>query len=193
MPFFNGLLTFLDSRSFSSIWFWLVLAAVWTLAGRNVLGVPHDVVRRARQGKGRDGGASSDAPEVLALLDWLSLTLPRWRINPAEAVSLIVVVSFGLSSLLLLGFGYGLEMAQALFLLAGPLAGVTLLNLFLARRLRVILAKAQSGQIAAESAAHQAARLMRRHRLVVMAVSIAAVVLCAFWGTLWLALHPFGF
>lgn len=189
MPFFNGLLAILDSRSFSSIWFWLMLVVAWTLAGRAVLGVPHDVVGRA---KARRAETRADDPEALALLDWLSLVLPRWRVAPTEAVWLIAITSFGLSALMFLGFGYGLEMAQALFLLITPFAGVALLNLLLARRLRIVLAAAQTGQTPPDVAAAQAARMMQSHRFVLAGASVLVVAICALWGTLWIVLHPFG-
>lgn len=191
MPFFNGLLVFLDSRSFSSVWFWLMLTVAWTLMGRSVLGVPHDVVRGARQAPQSD--APGDSPEALILLDWLSLVLPRWRVAPTEAVWLISIASFALSALFFLGFGYGFEMAQALFLLIAPLAAVSLLNFYLARRLRAELIGAQTGQIAPGMAAATASRMMQRHRFFIAGLSVLVVAICAIWGALWMILHPFGF
>ena len=62
----QAILSILDSRSFGSIWFWLLLVLVWGHAGRRVLGVPVDIAQAARGG---------DEPAALLLLDWLSLTL----------------------------------------------------------------------------------------------------------------------
>ena len=41
----EAILTMLDSRSFGSVWFWVLLALAWTLAGRRVAGVPVDEVQ----------------------------------------------------------------------------------------------------------------------------------------------------
>lgn len=191
MPFLNGLLTILDSRSFSSIWFWLMLTVAWTWVGRSVLGVPHDIIRRASRRSTPE--ARPEHTEALALLDWLSLVLPRWRVAPTEAVWLIAIASFVLSTLLFLGFGYGFEMAQALFLLIVPFMGVGMLNLYLARRLRLVLAGAHVGRMDPDEAAARAARLMQRHRFTLTALSILVVAICAFWGALWMVIHPFGY
>ena len=92
----QAILSILDSRSFGSIWFWLLLVLVWGHAGRRVLGVPVDIAQAARGG---------DEPAALLLLDWLSLTLPRWRLGPKEGAVLLGLGAFGLSALAVLGFG----------------------------------------------------------------------------------------
>lgn len=186
VPLFDGLLGLLDSRSFTTIWFWLMLATVWSMAGRNVLGVPIDVIRSAAKPEG-----PGDRPEALALLDWLSLMLPRWRVASQEGSWLTGIAAFALTVLAMLGFGYGLEMAQALFLLTAPLGIVALMNLRLARVLRVILSQAQAGQSAPNRAAADASRRMRRHRIAVTAISVLVVGVTAFWGTLWMLARPF--
>lgn len=194
MLLFDGLLDLLDSRSFSTIWFWVILASVWTFEGRNVLGVPPDVIRRAarRDRTIADTTTPDDDPGALALLDWLSLILPRWQVSRQEGPWLMGLGAFALSLLMILGFGYGLEMAQALFLLLAPLALVLLIKLRLAASLRQLLAQAQAGQNAPNKAALLAARRMRRHRMAVTAISILVVSATAFWGTLWMLTHPFG-
>src|SRR5690606_38530626 len=73
----EGILALLASRSFGSIWFWVILTLAWTMAGRRILGVPSDVIAGAI---GAEPGPEDD-PAALTLLDWLSLTLPRWRVD----------------------------------------------------------------------------------------------------------------
>lgn len=188
MQLLDAFLVLLGSRSFGTIWFWIVLAVVWTTAARNVLGVPPDIFRRVpRQ------GAADDDPASLALLDWLSMTLPRWRIGNREGVWLLGIVTFLATVLVLLGFGYGLEMAQALVFLLLPVILVMVLGIRLARHLRPLLARAQSGAIGAGQAATEAANRMRRHRFVLTVVSAFAVVVTAFWGAMWIVMHPFGY
>lgn len=187
----DGLLRLLDTRSFASLWFWLALAVIWSLATRSVIGVPGEVVSAARRASGTDTPAT-ETPEGLLLLDWLSLTLPRWRIGRTEGAVLAGLATFLLVSLGVLGFGYGLEMAQALVLIGAPLTLLTVMRLHLAHRLAPLLAEATQGALPAAEAGARAARMMTRHRLAVSALSILAVAVTAAWGTLWNLMHPNG-
>ena len=188
MPGPEGILALLDSRSFGSIWFWAILTLAWTLAGRRILGVPADVLGAV----GRAPSGSGDDPAALALLDWLSLTLPRWQVSGASGAVFLGMAAFILTSLALLGFVYDLEMAQALVLLILPFALVFVMELRLAHRLRAVLAEAERGAPVGQAAA-RAARMMRRHRLGFALMSVLAVALSAFHGALWMLRHPFGF
>ncbi|WP_114349470.1 hypothetical protein [Paracoccus lutimaris] len=184
----EGILTLLDSRSFGSIWFWVLLMFVWTVAGRRIAGVPLDVVHAAARAE----GAAANDPAAITLLDWLSLTLPRWRATGPESVILLGIAAFFLTTLALLGFLYNLEMARALVLLILPFALVFALELRLAHRLRAVLVQAEQGA-PIDQAASQAATLMRRHRMLFVLISILSVALAAFHGALWTLQHPFGF
>ena len=184
----DAILALLDSRSFSSIWFWLLVMLAWSLAGRRVLGVPQDVISAVE----RPAPANPDDPAAIMLLDWLSLTLPRWRLRPREGAVLVGVAAFLFSGLAILGFGYGLEMAQALVLLALPFAAIFGFEMRLAGRLRALLQQAEAG-MAPNVAGAEAARLMQRHRLLVLALSVLAVTVIAFYAALWMILNPFPF
>lgn len=188
MPGAEAIPALLDSRSFGSIWFWVILTLAWTMAGRRSLGVPGDVIAAA----GRAAPGPGDDPAALALLDWLSLTLPRWRLGPREGVILLGLAAFLLSGLSVLGFGYGLEMAQALVLLILPFAGLFVLDLRLARRLGAVLGRAEVGLPVNEAGA-EAARLLRHRHRVGLAVSVLSVVVTAFYGAVWMMAHPYGF
>lgn len=188
MPGSEGILALLDSRSFGSVWFWVILTLAWTMAGRRSLGVPSDVVVAAL----RMQPTGQNAPQALALLDWLSLTLPRWHLGTREGAVLLGAGAFLFSALAVLGFGYGLEMAQALVLLILPFAGLFVLEVRLARRLTDLLARAETG-LPVNAAGAEAARLLRGQRRIVLAVSILSVAVTAFYGALWSIAHPFGF
>ena len=188
MPGAEAILALLDSRSFGSIGFWVILTLAWTMAGRRCLGVPSDVIAAA----GRPQPGPWDDPAALTLLDWLSLTLPRWHLAPREGALLLGVGAFLLSALAVLGFGYGLEMAQALVLLILPFAALFALDLRLARRLGAVLGRAEVGLPVNEAGA-EAARLMRHHRRVGRALSVLSVAVTAFYGAVWMMAHPFGF
>ncbi|WP_246184940.1 hypothetical protein [Paracoccus aestuariivivens] len=185
----EGILALLDSRSFGSIWFWLVLALVWSLAGRRVAGVPYDIVQGARKQPDSD----EDHPAAFLLLDWLSLTLPRRHLGRTEGLVMLFVATFAMSALFLLGFVYGLEMAQALVLLVLPFLILVPVELRLTRKLLHLVEAAGAEQLAVNEAARQAAHLMRWHRAFVTLISIIVVAVTAYRGALWFIAHPFGF
>lgn len=190
MPPFDSLIGVLASRSFSTIWFWLALIGMWSAAGRNVLGVPVEVLARARTALRHD---APDGPEAITLMDWLSLTLPRWRLGPREGAVFLGLTSFGLTSLALLGFGFGLELAQALTLVGVPFWLLFWLRVRLARRLAPILADAQQGVLPLSDAVAGTVRHMVRHRMLHMVLSVVAVLATLLWGMLWMLIRPFGF
>lgn len=195
MVLFEAILAILDSRSFSTVWYWLMLATCWSLAGRSVLGVPPDVVHKVLRANPDRAGHDPRAEEgaAIALFDWLSLMLPRWRVDPREGVWLTGLAAFALAILATLGFFYGLEMAQALFLLAAPFGLLAVMRYRLARKLAPTLEKARDGALPVIEAARIAARPMRQHRFATSAMSILTVSLAAYWGAMWLLAHPFGF
>lgn len=129
----------------------------------------------------------------MALLDWLSLTLPQWRLGPGEAAILAALAGFVLAMLAVLGFCYGFELAQALSFMAMPFAVLTAMRLRLARRLLVLIAAAQSGALAPARAAADSLRLIRRHRLGFSALALVSVAAAAVWGMRWIILHPYGY
>lgn len=189
MPEFDGIISFLGSRSFGSVWFWLVLIGMWSATGRNVLGVPTEILGRARRAQ---AAGDLDSRAVVTLLDWLSLVLPRWQTGPREGAVFLAVTSFLLTSLAVMGFGYGLEMAQALTLLLVPFAMLFWLRVLLARRLVPLLAAGQEGDRPVAGVAADCIRLMSTHRLLVTGLSIVAVAATAMWGMLWTLIHPNG-
>ncbi|WP_347139299.1 hypothetical protein [Paracoccus sp. SSK6] len=190
VPQFDSLIGFLDSRSFGTIWYWLVVIGTWSLTGRSVIGVPVEIVSRARSAVQAGEGES---PAVLHLLDWLSLMLPRWRLGAQEGVILLALTGFGLTSLAIMGIGYALELALAGFLLLLPLAILFWMRVVLARRLMPLLEAAEQGARPIPDTAAEAVRRMVIHRRLVTILSMAAVAITALWGALWSVVHPYGF
>lgn len=189
MPQFDNLIGLLGSRSFSTIWFWLALIGMWSAAGRTVLGVPSEVLARARaaRSEGQEGGAG-----VMTLLDWLSLVLPRWQLGRVEGAVFLGVTSFLMTVGAMLGFRFGLEMAQALTLLMAPFWLLFWMRLRLARRLIPLIEATQDGRLPVPQAADGAIRAMQWHRRWVTALSVVSVATTAIWGALWTLLHPLG-
>lgn len=190
MPQFDSLIGFLDSRSFGTVWYWLVVIGSWSLTGRSVIGVPAEILSRARAALADD---QADAPVVLHLLDWLSLVLPRWRMGAREGAVFLAATGFALTSLAIMGIRYDLELALAAFLLLFPLAVLFWLRLALARRLMPLLDAAEQGARPIPEAAAEAVRRMVVHRRLVTVLSMAAVAVTALWGALWSVVHPYGF
>ena len=163
MELYRTVIETIDARSFSNLWYWLVLAGVWTAATNRVLGVPWDMVARAR----RDGGqAEDDLHDVLRVR-----VLRMVAVGDGPGPWLLALGSAGLTALAVLGFGYGLEFGQAAFLLLAPLGAVWLLALRTAR------------QLAAGAAPGEALYVrLARHRLAVQAIAAAAIFATALLG-----------
>ncbi|MGI3171469.1 component of SufBCD complex [Pseudooceanicola sp. C21-150M6] len=153
----------IDMRSFSNLWFWIALAVLWSTASHWVLGVPWDMINRAR----RRGGPVSD--DVAQLVRIYSDRL----IYVAEVSGLVmtVAVSFVLTVLLIMGFLYGMEFAQALFLLALPMTCVGLLSMRAAFRIRAEAPEAE-----------ELYRQLGRHRMKVQAIGMLSIFLTTMWG-----------
>lgn len=114
-------------RSFSNLWYWIALAVVWSTASHWVLGVPYDMVLRAK----RDGGQAE-----IDLLNIVSVNVRRIEyIGKVAGIWIAAIGSALLTTLALLGFVYWVEFAQAIFLLAFPMSLVGLLSLRVATKL----------------------------------------------------------
>jgi hypothetical protein len=121
----------LAAASFLSIWYWVLHAVVWTLACYRTLGVPLDMLHRAR-----------GMPEIAGRVDVLA-RLAAARIGGVHdlfGVPIAAVAGFVLATLFVIGFGLGIEAARAAFILLLPLAiiGYSKLRLALAVRRRGI-------------------------------------------------------
>lgn len=108
--------TILDAlgiSSFETVWYWVLHVLVWTLVTHRTLGVPYDMILRARR-----------LPEVLDRVEALSLIFSEraTALCRRVGVAAALVGGFVLSGLFALGFLSGLVLAQAAFLLLFPLA-----------------------------------------------------------------------
>mgnify|MGYP007008945977 CR=1 FL=1 len=156
-----------DMRSFSSLWYWIALAVTWSTTSHWVLGVPFDMVSRAR----RHAGPAGDDLVTLTRINVARLLL----IGREAGLALSLVVSCLLSLLVVLGFVYHVEFAQAAALILVPLSLVGLLSLRAAERLEPGL---QPGGLDAEAVA----QALTRHRFRVQLVGLTAISVTALWG-----------
>ncbi len=121
------LLRIFATPSFDSVWYWTLQIVVWTLVCYRTLGVPHDMLLRARR-----------LPEIAERVDLLArLSAERIAgIHDMAGAWLAAAAGFVLTALAALGFLTGLEGAQAAFVLLLPLAAVGYSKLRLALFLR---------------------------------------------------------
>lgn len=163
MSWYQTLNEVLDMRSFSNLWFWIALAVVWSSASHWVLGVPYDMVLRAA----RNGGTAQTDLEDMARININ-------RMLYIADVSGLWLVGFGffvMTSLLLLGFLYWLQIAQALFCIGFPMTIVWLLGLRTARRIR---------REGADGALLR--KYLTRQRIWTQVIGMISIFVTAMWG-----------
>jgi hypothetical protein len=159
------LLDLIDLRSFSNLWYWIALAVTWSSASHWILGVPFDMVLRAR----RQGEAAMSDLEAI-----VRISIGRMLYIAEEAGLILVALGMCLLTMLaLLGFFYQVEFCQALFLIALPMALVWGLSLRLAARIR---GEGMAGE--------DLCRALSRQRIVVQAIGIVSITVTAMWGML---------
>lgn len=155
----------IDLRSFSNLWYWIALAVTWSSASHWVLGIPYDMVLRARR---LGGQAEADLEDMVRINTGRILYIER-----EAGVILLAMLAFALTSLALLGFLYKVEFCQAVFLIAFPLSCVGLMSVATARR---IAAAGDSGEALR--------RRLALHRVTVQVIGMIAIFITAFWGML---------
>lgn len=163
MDWYTSIFELIDMRSFSNLWFWIALAVMWSTASHWVLGVPFDMVARAR----RVGGQAEQD-----LLDIVRVNVNRvLYIANVSGIWLLALACFLLSGLAVLGFHYEIEFAQALFLLGFPMTMVALINLKVARNIQT---RAQNVE--------DVVRYLSRCRLITQVVGMFSIFVTALWG-----------
>jgi hypothetical protein len=154
----------IDMRSFSNLWYWIVLAVLWSSTSYWVLGVPYEMIQRAR----REGGQLQQDVE-----DLVRINVTRF-LGMVEAGSLVfsALAAFWLSALAILAFYYDVEFAQAVFLLLGPMVFVVWASIRTGRRI-----------LAGENAGDALHHRLIVHRRIVQVIGIFAIAVTALYGT----------
>lgn len=161
MDFLDLVTEVIDLRSFSNLWYWIVLAVMWSSLSHWVLGIPYHMVQRARRGH------EDSQRDLMALVE---VNARRMREFAALSSTLLVASSaFVLSALAVLGWAYGVEFAQAILLLLLPLLAVTWLNFLTAYRV-------------ADADLDGVYFRMRNHRMIVQLMGVISIFVTAFWG-----------
>ena len=165
MSLMQLVLDLIDLRSFSNLWYWIALAVTWSTASHWILGVPFDMVLRARR---HGGQAMADLESIMRV----NVNRMLYITNEAGVI-LLAAVCCGLTILALLGFWYLVEFCQAVFLLAFPLAVVGALSLRTATRIE---RDGDAGDVLC--------RRLNRHRIGVQVIGMLAILITALWGML---------
>jgi len=174
LDWYQTLFELIDMRSFSNLWFWIVLAVVWSTTSHYGLGVPFDMVLRAK----RHGGQTEADLEDLVRINVNRLLF----IAQMSGLWIAGFACFFLTMLVLLGFVYGNEFAQAVVLMALPLSLVGLLSLSTARLIKEEDARGE-----------QLRKRLMRHRLYSQIIGMVAIFVTALWGMYQnLNVGPFG-
>lgn len=163
MDIYTSIFELIDMRSFSNLWFWISLAVLWSTASHWVLGVPFDMVLRAR----RNGGQTEQDLEDLVRIN----TNRMLFIARVSGLWILGLGCFLLTGLGITGFVYRLEIAQALFLLGFPMSIVALISLSTAH---LIQQEGSSGELLRKR--------LTRHRLYVQLTGVVSIFVTALWG-----------
>ncbi|MBP0482902.1 component of SufBCD complex [Sagittula salina] len=163
MTWYGIVFEVIDMRSFSNLWFWIVLAVFWSSTSHWVLGAPFDMVARARR---KGGEAAQDLEDLMRINTnrFLYIVDESGLILAALIPALLVCIA-------LLGFVYWIELAQAIFLLLAPMTLVGVLSLYTARCIR-----------AGENHGAALWRRMRLHRVGTQMIGILSIFVTALWG-----------
>lgn len=163
MDWYSSIFELIDMRSFSNLWFWIALAVVWSTTSHWVLGVPYDMVHRAR----RNGGqAEIDLEDITRINVNRLLYIAR-----LSGIWLLGFACFILTMLAMLGFFYQLEFAQALFLLGFPMSMVGLLSMSTARLIELEQLRGEALR-----------KRLTRHRLYTQMIGTVSIFVTALWG-----------
>jgi hypothetical protein len=153
----------IDMRSFSNLWYWIALGVIWSSASHWVLGVPHDLIQRAR----REGAQVQADVETLVRINVERMLHASRNHGPA----LIGGTSFLATVLGLLGFLYRVEFAQAVLMIFVPLVVLAYLSL----RTSVMIE-------AGEGQGERLFRRLGRHRLSVQILGMVSLLVTSMYG-----------
>ncbi len=178
MDWYETVFEVIDMRSFSNLWYWIALAVLWSSVSHWVLGVPFDMIIRAKKQGEVEGEAMTD------LNDLVRINVNRiLYIAEVAGVWIMLFGSAVMTALVLLAVLYDVEIAQAVVLLTAPLGILALLSVVTSRKIRA----------AGDTGAALIKRLMR-HRFFTQMIGVLAIFVTAMFG-MWKNLYvgPIGF
>ncbi len=162
VDWYKTIFELIDLRSFSNLWFWIALAVMWSTTSHWVLGVPFDMVARAR----KDPDTAQDLHDLVGINIRRLLYVAR-----VSGVWIIAIGAFVFTVLIILGLYYRVEFAQAVFLLLAPLTIVGAISLAAARQIATT-----------ELEGEELYRCLSRHRIKVQAIGMVSIFITSLWG-----------
>lgn len=163
LDWYKTVFELIDLRSFSNLWYWIALAVLWSTTSHWVLGVPFDMVGRAR----RSGGETAEDLHALVGINARRLLF----IARVSGLWLIGFTAFFFTMLMVLGFVYWVEFAQAVFLLLAPMVIVGALSLSTAQEITL-----------QDLEGEELYRRLGRHRMTVQAIGMVSIFITSLWG-----------
>ncbi len=163
MNLYQMLFDLIDMRSFSNLWYWIALGVIWSSASHWVLGVPYDMINRAR----RDDGQVLGDVETLVRINVDRMLHASRNHGPL----LIGATSFMATVLGLLGFAYRVEFAQAVLMIFVPLVMLAYLSLRTCVKIE-----------AGEGQGEVLLRRLGRHRLSVQVLGMLSILVTSMYG-----------
>ncbi|WP_050528759.1 hypothetical protein [Pseudorhodobacter aquimaris] len=163
MDWYKTVFGLIDLRSFSNLWFWITLAVLWSTTSHWVLGVPFDMVTRARK---HGGQVAQDLHDLVGINTRRLLFIAQ-----VSGMWLIAIITFCLTTLAVLGFVYSVQFAQAVFLLLAPMTIVGALSLSAARHITTVQPEGEDLY-----------RRLSHLRIVVQAIGMVSIFITSLWG-----------
>ncbi len=164
MGVYKTVLELIDLRSFSNLWYWIMLGVLWSSASHWVLGVPWDMITKAQRQNGAQ--AQADVRELTRInIDRLL------DIIETSGLWLMGFATFMITGLAMLAFWYWVEFAQALLLLVAPLGILLLLSVRRARKVRLVLGEWPVVYIQ-----------LRNHRILVQLLGMISIFITSMFG-----------
>ncbi len=162
MEWYDLIFLLIDMRSFSNLWYWIGLAVLWSSASHWVMGIPFDLINRAR----KDESVAHDL-EVMSLINARRFV----AIFQRAGLWMVGMACFVLAGLFTLAVFYRVEFAQAVLLMVAPMTLVMTLNMRLAHRL-----------VQHEPKGEELVRGLLRHRMLVQFIGMIAILVTSMIG-----------
>lgn len=163
MDWYRTVFEVIDMRSFSNLWYWIALAVLWSTTSHWVLGVPFDMIQRAR----RFGGQAETDLELMVGINVRRLL----GISRTAAMPMFAVLSFLLTFFFILAVWYRSELSQAILFLFVPMLLVGWLSLRTALKIE-----------AGEQTGPAMYRQLMMHRRIVQVVGMVSIFVTSMFG-----------
>jgi hypothetical protein len=165
VTWYDTLAEIISLRSFTSVWYWLSVAALWSTITHRGLGVPYDIILRASR-EGCIGQAQVDLEDLVRI----NCNRLNFIMRSSGTLS-VALTTFVVTALAVIGFYYKVEIAQAVIFILAPFTLVGATTAAYAKRI-------SEADLSGEALIKSLGRL----RYLIQLIGVAAVFATAFWG-----------